>query len=124
MDPSTLNYVFTYGFVVVLVVGYLLWRPKKQVSRLKLRETAGQNKLDLTEFKNAPEHTRREERDLNIIFQFNGHDFDVYEVFGLPAGSGFEAVERAYREAIETSDRDSHPFYEMAFRAASLRRKT
>ena len=119
MDPSTSNYVYLYGSVVVLVVAYLMWRPKKNpTSRLKLRESQSQNKLDLVEFKNAPEHTRRQERTLNIIFQFNGHNFDVYEVFGLPPGTSLETIENAYKETLATADQDSRPFFDMAYRAA------
>jgi hypothetical protein len=118
MDPGSLHYLLTYGAVVTVVVVYLLWRPKKRPSRLKLRESQNQNKLDLVEFRDAPENTFRHERSLNIVFQYNGHDFDVYEVFGLPAGSPLEAVLTTYQSLTKETEAGTLAFYDTALRAA------
>jgi hypothetical protein len=57
------------------------------------------------------------ERPLNVVFNYNGHSWDAYEVLGLPAGSSPEKVELAYREALKKVDRGSKHFLEAAFRA-------
>jgi hypothetical protein len=57
------------------------------------------------------------ERPLNVIFNFNGHSWDAYEVLGLPAGSSPENVEKAYREGIKNVDPSSRSFFEAAFHA-------
>lgn len=57
------------------------------------------------------------ERPLNVVFNFNGHSWDAYEVLGLPAGSAIEKVEIAYRESLLKMDPGSHPFLEAAYRA-------
>ena len=59
----------------------------------------------------------RGERPLNVVFNYNGHSWDAYEVLGLPAGSSPENVEKAYRESLKTVDAGSKSFLEAAYRA-------
>lgn len=61
-------------------------------------------------------------RDLNVIFNFNGHSWDAYEVLGLPAGSSPDQVETAYRMALEKVDESSKEFIHTAFRAIKAKR--
>ena len=63
-----------------------------------------------------------EERVLNVIFQFNGHDFDAHEVLGQPAGCSLKQAEAAYVQLSNTTDEDSAEFYKMAYDA--IRRKS
>ncbi len=110
MDPKILDFLYLNGFVVLLLVLYIaFWRPKRQPTVLKFRKD---NKTVVPAV-NQP----RAERQLNVIFQFNGHDFEAYEVFGLPPGSSRDAVEAAFNEVIERSDKDSHEFYRHAVEA-------
>ena len=57
------------------------------------------------------------ERPLNVVFNYNGHSWDAYEVLGLPAGSSPENVEVAYRDSMAKLDDPSKPFMEAAYRA-------
>ncbi|MGZ3721897.1 MAG: hypothetical protein ACXVA9_03130 [Bdellovibrionales bacterium] len=57
------------------------------------------------------------ERPLNVVFNYNGHSWDAYEVLGLPAGSSPEKVDEAYRSSIKTVDAGSRSFLEAAYRA-------
>lgn len=41
------------------------------------------------------------EKSLNVMFMFNGHSFDAFEVLGLPAGARDEMVEKAYEKAVK-----------------------
>jgi len=54
---------------------------------------------------------------LNVIFNFNGHSFDAFEVLGIPAGSTIEEAQAALARIITTSDGSSKEFYRMAFEA-------
>lgn len=55
-------------------------------------------------------------KDLNIMFVYNGHTFDAYEVIGVPAGASFEMVHRFYQEALRREGQDRE-FLEAAFLA-------
>jgi hypothetical protein len=57
------------------------------------------------------------EKNLNVIFMYNGHSWDAHEVLGIPAGARLEVIVAAYQKALNNSKPDSHPFIEMAFRA-------
>ncbi len=45
-------------------------------------------------------------KNLNIIFIYNGHSFDAYEVLGAPAGASFALVERFYHESLKQKGYD------------------
>lgn len=62
------------------------------------------------------------ERPLNVVFNYNGHSWDAYEVLGLPAGSSPEKVEDAYKNSAETVDAGSRPFLEAAYQAIQNQR--
>ncbi|MGZ5279366.1 MAG: hypothetical protein ACXWC9_05465 [Pseudobdellovibrionaceae bacterium] len=55
-------------------------------------------------------------KDLNVIFLYNGHNFDAYEVFGLPAAASFELVQQHYQAALKRKGHD-RLFLEAAFSA-------
>lgn len=57
-----------------------------------------------------------ESKELNVLFNYNGHTWDAYEVFGLPAGASLVEVTRAYQQVLKTADPDSHEFLETAFK--------
>jgi len=113
MDPQILDFLYVNGIVVLLLVLYMaFWRPKRQPTPLKLRNEKN-NKI-----RSTGEHgAAARERILNVIFQYNGHDFDAYEVFGLPAGSSLSAVEQAYNHVLSSTDVEDHTFYNHAFDA-------
>jgi hypothetical protein len=56
-------------------------------------------------------------KELNILFNYNGHTWDAYEVLGLPAGTGLVEVTKAYQALLKTADPDSHEFLETAFKS-------
>ncbi|OYZ20477.1 MAG: hypothetical protein B7Y39_10690 [Bdellovibrio sp. 28-41-41] len=45
---------------------------------------------------------------LNVIFMWNGHGWDAYEVFGLPAGSSVRDVRLRFQELTSHADDDGH----------------
>jgi hypothetical protein len=56
-------------------------------------------------------------KNLNVVFMYNGHTWDAYEVLGVPAGSKIEAVKEAYLQALLKVDGESRAFIEAAYRA-------
>lgn len=128
MDPKVVQFLyFNAAVIAILVIYMLLGRSKRNPARLKLRQSSGRDKLQDQAAANsgaksgsraqAAQGAGRGERELNVIFQFNGHDFDAHEVLGVPAGSSREAIEKVYYELLASSDHDSHEFYRIAFDA-------
>lgn len=62
----------------------------------------------------------KNERPLNVVFNYNGHSWDAYEVLGLPAGSSLEMVEQTYQNTVKTVDVGSRPFIEAAYQAIQM----
>lgn len=94
--------------ILILFIGYMMSRPKtRQPSTLKLSQT--DNERNLNPIPDA--------KVLNVIFNYNGHDFDAYEVLGVPAGSSLDKVQEAFHKAITTCDPDSKEFLEHAYRS-------
>ena len=54
---------------------------------------------------------------LNILFMYNGHDWDAYEVLGLPAGCGIHLVTKRYQELIKNAEEGKLLFYQAAYDA-------
>lgn len=56
-------------------------------------------------------------KSLNVIFNYNGHSWDAFEVLGVPAGSNRQAVETAFKKALSETDKATHDFLRTAFEA-------
>lgn len=71
---------------------------------------------DKVEFSQS-ENEAGESRSVNVIFQYNGHSWEAFEVLGLPAGSSKSDAERAFDRILKTSDKQTHDFYRSAIQA-------
>lgn len=67
--------------------------------------------------KSNSNETSAEPRDLSVVFQFNGHSFEAYEVLGLPAGSARDKVEEAYEQAMSENEAESKEFIDLAYKS-------
>lgn len=85
-------------------------------SKLNLRKGGGPGKnLAKAETRSPESHSfEAQEKCLNVLFMYNGHHFDAYEVLGVPAGANFQMVERYYKEALSRQGQD-RDFIEAAF---------
>jgi DnaJ-domain-containing protein 1 len=54
-------------------------------------------------------------KNLNVVFIYNGHSFDAYEVFGVPAGASIDLVKAAYFDMLGKCDPRSRDFFETAY---------
>lgn len=43
-------------------------------------------------------------KNLNVMFMYNGHSFDAFEVLGIPAGSSYQAAQKAFEELMQNTD--------------------
>jgi len=57
------------------------------------------------------------EKNLNVMFNWNGHSWDAYEVLGVPAGSSPDAITAAYQAARAKCDPESVAFIQAAYDA-------
>jgi hypothetical protein len=72
---------------------------------------------NVVHFKTRSAEEITEGKSLNVIFMFNGHNFDAFEVLGLPAGAKPEAVRKAYELMRKQTTKDSQEFIEAAYQA-------
>lgn len=56
-------------------------------------------------------------KQLNVLFMYNGHDWDAFEVLGLPAGCSFKMVTQRFQELIRDADQGKLEFYQAAYEA-------
>lgn len=113
MDWLNSKYFFYLeALVVIVIIGFLLKRPTMR-SRFRFATRREKNLVLNQETK-----SRAEDKPLNVLFNFNGHTWDAYEVLGVPAGSSWLRVEDAYRQVItNVADNSSREFYDMAYSA-------
>lgn len=111
MDVKALNIV--YFAVTALVIVWILYnRKNSKPSKLNLRAYQ----------KNLPDLVQKSKsrsggpKNLDCLFMYNGHEFNAYEVLGIPAGSSSAAAEVAY-ETLKSTTNSEHDFYKAAFNA-------
>ena len=56
-------------------------------------------------------------KSLNVLFNWNGHTWDAYEVLGVPAGSSLESARTAFERGASLADTETVPFLKAAFDA-------
>lgn len=66
---------------------------------------------------NAGEKEFAPRRSLNVIFNYNGHSWDAYEVLGIPAGSPIDKVNEAYQSCLSLVDQESRVFVDTAYQS-------
>ncbi len=56
-------------------------------------------------------------KSLNVMFNYNGHMWDAYEILGVPAGSNFEVCFQAFERLTANMDQESKEFLLAALEA-------
>ncbi|MEK2688001.1 hypothetical protein [Bdellovibrio sp. GT3] len=64
-----------------------------------------------------PDLAGRRQKNLNVMFSYNSHTWDAYEVLGVPAGASISMVTEAYQTQIRRCDKESVEFFETAYKA-------
>lgn len=116
---------------------FLVKGSQKEPTRLRLGGGAGGDAADKTPVvaegrAAAPGRARRERvsdaavesaageariRSINVIFNYNGHSWDAYEVLGCPAGAPPAMVKQAFERTLQGTDPASHEFVRAAYQA-------
>lgn len=122
MESNVKDLLILMAAVMAVLVLYMLRRKKPNAASLKLKGTSSSS--DLTVERGVYPSTGRAglAKELNVIFNYNGHDWDAYEVLGVPAGCSLTEVELAFHEAVGKVDRNSRSFLEAAYKAIRARR--
>ena len=98
------------GVVVILMVLFLRWRKPLRSARPKYG-------IDSLLFKNKKWRPNQgTDNDKRVIFTWNGHDWDAYEVLRVPTGSSLDDVTKAYDQALTQVDSQSQEFIKKAYR--------
>ncbi|WP_413558022.1 hypothetical protein [Bdellovibrio sp. HCB209] len=64
-----------------------------------------------------PDLANMRPKNLNVIFSYNSHTWDAYEVLGVPAGASIKTVTEAYQTQIRRCEKESIDFFETAYNA-------
>lgn len=56
-------------------------------------------------------------KSLNVIFVYNGHSWDAYEVLGVAPGSSIAEIKAAFNREISRNDSGAHEFLKVALSA-------
>lgn len=115
-------WLYYAAFIVIAILAFIRRRPRKGM-RLKLNRHSFTSKSPVAVFANWLDlRTHSQGRSLNVIFNYNGHSWDAYEVLGLPAGSSIERVKEAYQVRLSESDDSSKAFLQAAYKAINAPR--
>lgn len=66
---------------------------------------------------NLPAPEIKTTRDLSVIFIYNGHSWNAFEVLGVPAGAALRDVTDAYQIALRKAEKESHEFLTCAYQS-------
>lgn len=73
---------------------------------------------DVTPPKNdKPTEKRLIQKSSPVFFMYNGHEWEAFEVLGLPKGCDIQSATSHYQNLIRTSDPSTFEFFELAYSA-------
>ena len=118
---------------------FILGRPKaKQPTRLNMRAKSSVEKSPVilepevmaevavpatVAATEAISHSVQESRSLDVLFMYNGHDFEAHQVLGVPQGASMHQVTEVYQNLVKSSDARSLQLYESAYSAIAVRHR-
>ncbi len=116
------------GLAITIAAFFFVGRSRiKEPSRLNLRRGSagaaalGPRRLSSVGMSDEVQRVSGDEglgiKSLNVMFLYNGHNFDAHEVLGVPAGARREQVEAAFHKAVASSTPQGRSFLEAAFEA-------
>lgn len=125
MGLSPQEFILWNGLLVGAIVISFVWIRRSRGPRLylssKKQASTPRDRIVYQPRKTGPYRqaepespTIRRERGLNLMFNYNGHSWDAYEVLGIPAGSSYVAAQEAFKKVRLTLDADSEKFMEAA----------
>lgn len=70
----------------------------------------------------AAQRLSGKEQTINILFNYNGHSWDAFEVLGLPAGAPKGMVDEAYKREVARASESGRDFIDSAYHAIRIHR--
>lgn len=120
--------------VAILGLVFFLWftfdRPKGQKAYY-LKKTWDLKNWQITKnTQNTQNHEKslmvkkqKKTRQLNLIFMYNGHSFDAYEVLGVPAGAEKNIIEKAYQDIKKKQNSKDQNLVDLAYQFLTQNKK-
>ncbi len=111
---------------------FVLGRPKpKQPVKLDLKMSQKSTDVELSDEKTEKERvfTAKDvtpvktetaqlfKKGTTVFFMYNGHEWEAFEVLGLPKACDIQTATSHYQNLIKTSDPSTFEFYELAYSA-------
>lgn len=119
-------FLINAGVGLAIFLLFMVRRGQREPTRLNLR-ARGSNIKDLAAGSEgqhvvslqavAAQALHPNEKSLNILFNYNAHTWDAYEILGVPAGAPPKMVEEAYRKAVAQVSPSSQEFISSAYQA-------
>jgi hypothetical protein len=115
---SQLFFLLNLVFGVIFLIWFLSSRRDGKLKPTQLKMKTKDNAAQPAPLPGKIDAEMQErQKSLNIFFIYNGHDWDAYEVLGVPAGARLSDVTAQYQKMIISADRGQHEFLEAAYRA-------
>ncbi len=116
--------------VTLLVISFLRMRRSSRQTSIKFRKSRDQYEQREVVIKRIvldeddPRLKRPDApKSLNVMFNYNGHSWDAYEVLGVPAGSNYEVCFLSFEKLTKGMDTESRTFMLSALEAIRIQRQ-
>lgn len=83
-------------------------------SDFKARQVAGKKGPEILEPEFGPVQ-KSTAKELGVFFMYNGHDWEAYDVLGVPRGALLVDVTKAYQGLLKNAESSTLEFYETAY---------
>lgn len=115
VDQQTLIYL-NLLFLVVIVLFFWTGKSKDKTSKLNLggKAEVGSSQRKMALSSQGPQYQK--ERNLGVIFNYNGHQWEAYQVLGVPAGSPLQDCLKAHQSFCKQADGQAQ-LYDLALQA-------
>lgn len=108
---SKIFFLINGAVILFIIARMILGRKNSRPTPLQVGDTKNPPLNPETVETSRPEpqefSTKEGERSLNCIFIFNGHNWDAFEVLGIPAGSSRDAIMRAVVDFRRNHSKDT-----------------
>jgi hypothetical protein len=125
VEGISTNLLLLNGLLIAALIIFFAWRNSTRMAKAPVASKSRKGLKEVAEELERKPHGdgaqvlpfERPSGPPPVMFNWNGHSWDAYEVLGLPAGSGMREVSEAYERAIERMDDESRAFLHRAYRA-------